>query len=84
MRCLSRISAPKSGVVSASRSHLLLRRLTCEVKADFPLLRLIFFFLFSFVVPTGEYKQHKERGRGGKKILTLLLLGLTSFGISSS
>lgn len=71
MRCLSRSSAPKSGVAAASRSHLLLRRLTCEVKADyFPLLRLIFiFFFFCLVVQTGEYKQHKERGGEGEENL---------------
>lgn len=75
MRCLSRISASKSGVVFASRSHLLLHRLTCEVKADFLLLRLIFFF-FCLVVPTGEYKQHKDCVVVGKEEnLTLLLLG---------
>lgn len=60
-------------VFFASRSHLLLRRLSCEVKADFLLLRLIFVYL---VVQTGEYKQHEDCVVVGKEEnLTLLLLG---------
>lgn len=68
MRCLSRISAPKSGVVSASRSHLLLRRLTCEVKADFPLLRLIlFFFCLVLLFQRENTNNARKVGEGGKK-----------------
>lgn len=75
MRCLSRIPVPKSGGVFASRSHLLLRCLTCEVKADFLLpCLIIIIFLFCLVVQTGEHK-HKDCVVVGKEEnLTLLLL----------
>lgn len=78
MRCLSRISASKLGDVSASRRHLLLHRLTCEVKADFLLLCLIFIIFFIFVSLLRQEKTNNTKAAwwwGTGENLTLLLPG---------